>query len=123
MAASPLARYFDAIDSGDAEQTTEAFAEGAIYVRPSLEAPGTLEVVQGHDELRRFFRERGKKPFRHVVRSFVVEGADCFAEGVAVDEDDVQIASFLVHANLAEDGRIRRYFALMGGVPGELDGS
>jgi ketosteroid isomerase-like protein len=120
VSASPLDRYFDAIDSGDVERTTAAFAEDALYIRPSLEVQGALDVIRGHDELREFFRERGTKPFRHVVRSFVVEGRECFAEGIAV-EDGAEIASFLVHAGLAEDGRITRYFALMGGVPEGLD--
>jgi ketosteroid isomerase-like protein len=121
---SPLDPYFDAIDAGDVERTTAAFAEDALYIRPSLEVPGALEVVRGRHELREFFRDRGKKPFRHLVRSFVAEGRQCFAEGIAVeDEGGAVIASFLVHASLDEDGRITRYFALMGGVPEGLDGS
>ena len=121
MTVSPLDRYFDAIDSGDVERTTAAFTDDALYIRPSLDVPGALHVIRGHDDLREFFRERGKKPFRHVVRSFVVEGSECFAEGVAVDEYQTEIASFLVHAGLNSDGRIARYFALMGGVPEGLE--
>ena len=119
--ATPLDGYFDAIDAGDVERTTAAFTEDALYIRPSLETPGALEVVRGHEELRRFFRDRGKKPFRHVVRAFAVDGADCFAEGVALDEGQQEIASFLVHATFDDEGRIGRYFALMGGVPAGLD--
>ena len=117
MAKSPLDRYFDAIDSGDVERTTAAFVEDALYIRPSLDTPGALEVVRGHDELRQYFRERGKKPFRHAVRSFVVDGGECYAEGIALDESEAEIATFMVHASLTDDGRITRYFALMGGVP------
>jgi ketosteroid isomerase-like protein len=122
VAVSPLDRYFDAIDSGDVERTTEAFREDALYIRPSLALPGTLDVVRGRDDLREFFRERGKKPFRHVVRSFVVDGPECFAEGIAIEDGTgAEIASFLVRASLDGDGRIARYFALMGGVPEGLD--
>ena len=118
MVSSPLDRYFDAIDSGDVDGTTAAFADGALYIRPSLSVPGALEVVRGRDELRRFFEDRGKKPFRHVVESCLVEATECFAEGVAL-QDGERIASFLVHASFDGDGLITRYFALMGGVPDE----
>ena len=118
MVASPLDRYFDAIDRGDVDATTDAFAADALYIRPSLEVPGALDVVRGHDELRRFFRERGKKPFHHVVRSCVIEGQECFVDGVAL-QDGAEIASFLAHVAFDADGRITRYFALMGGPLGE----
>jgi ketosteroid isomerase-like protein len=120
VAASPLDRYFDAIDAGDVDRTTAAFAEDALYIRPSLAVPGSLDVARGHEELRQFFRDRGTKPFRHVVRSFALDGSECYAEGVAI-KDGAEIASFLVHASLDEEGLITRYFALMGGVPEGLD--
>jgi ketosteroid isomerase-like protein len=81
VGASPLDPYFEAIDSGDVERTTAAFSEDALYVRPSLRVPGTLDVARGRYELRAFFQARGKKPFRHVVRTFAVDGAECYAEG------------------------------------------
>ena len=122
MTESPLQEYFDAIDSGDVDRTTEAFTEDALDIRPSLTVPGTLEVVRGRDDLRAFFRDRGKKPFRHVVRSFAVDGRECFAEGIAVEDGTgAELASFLLRASLDDDGRIARYFALMGGVPEGLD--
>ena len=111
-AASPLDRYFTALDAGDVEATTAAFADDALYIRPSLEVPGTLEIARGREELHEFFRNRGKRPFRHEVRACAVDGRDAFVEGVAT-EDGKELNSFLVHAVLDEDGLIARYFALM----------
>jgi ketosteroid isomerase-like protein len=125
QAPSPLDEYFDAIDSGDVERTTAAFTEDALYIRPNLEVAGALVVARGHAELRDYLTERGKRPFRHVIRGFAVDGLDCFAEGVAVEEtgDRNPIASFLVRARFAEDGRIAEYFALMSGVREGAEGA
>jgi ketosteroid isomerase-like protein len=119
MVASPLDTYFDAIDRGDVEATTNAFAPDALYLRPSLQVPGALDVARGRDQLRDYFEQRGKKPFRHVVESSVVAGSECFVEGVA-RQDGAAVASFLVHATLDDGGLITRYFALMGDVPSGL---
>jgi hypothetical protein len=112
---SPLDRYFTALDGGDMEATTDAFAEGALYIRPSLEVPGTLEVARGRAELREYFVKRGKRPFRHEVRACAVDGRDVFVEGVAT-LDGKELNSFLVHAVIDEQGLIERYFALMSEV-------
>jgi ketosteroid isomerase-like protein len=120
VAPSPLDRYFDAIDRGDVAATTDAFTADALYIRPSLEVPGALAVARGREQLREFFETRGKKPFRHVVESSVVDGSECFVEGVAT-QDGAPIASFLVHATVDHDGLIARYFALMGDVPSDAD--
>jgi ketosteroid isomerase-like protein len=114
-AASPLDRYFTALDAGDVDATTAAFADDALYIRPSLEVPGTLEVARGRQELYEFFRNRGTRLFRHEVRACAVDGRDAFVEGVAT-EDGRELNSFLVHAVLDADGLITRYFALMAEV-------
>ena len=110
--ASPLDRYFRAIDAGDVEATTAAFADDALYIRPSLEVPGTLEVIRGREELREFFTRRGKLPFRHEVRAVAVDGTECFVEGAAYVED-MPTNTFLAHVTLDDEGLIKRYFALM----------
>jgi ketosteroid isomerase-like protein len=115
-AASPLDSYFTALDAGDVYATTAAFADDALYIRPSLEVPGTLEIARGREELHEFFCNRGKRPFRHEVRACAVDGCDAFVEGVAT-EDGKELNSFLVHAVLDEDGLITRYFALMAEAP------
>jgi ketosteroid isomerase-like protein len=109
---SPLDRYFSALDAGDVEATTEAFSEGTLYIRPSLDVPGTLDVARGREELHEYFVKRGKRPFRHEVRACAVDGRDAFVEGVAT-QDGKELNSFLVHAVIDEDGLIERYFALM----------
>jgi ketosteroid isomerase-like protein len=109
---SPIDGYFTAIDGGDVEATTAAFTDDALYIRPSLEVPGGLEVIRGRDELRAYFTRRGKLPFRHEVRACVVDGADCFVEGAAYAEGKLT-NTFLSHVTLDEDGLIKRYFALM----------
>jgi ketosteroid isomerase-like protein len=115
---SPLDRYFRAIDAGDVEATTAAFTEDALYIRPSLDMPGGLEVIRGREELREYFRRRGKLPFRHEVRTCAVDGRTCFVEGVAyVEEKPTNV--FLSHVTLDDEGLIRRYFALMANVPDE----
>ena len=109
---SPLDTYFRAIDAGDVEATTAAFTDDALYVRPSLQVPGTLETIRGRDELRAFFLRRGKLPFRHEVRAAAVDGNDCFVEGAAYAEEKLT-NTFLAHVTLDDEGLIKRYFALM----------
>jgi ketosteroid isomerase-like protein len=112
---SPLDRYFTALDAGDMEATTDAFTKDALYIRPSLDVPGTLEVARGREELHEFFLKRGARPFRHEVRACAVDDRDAFVEGVAT-LDGNELNSFLVHAVIDEDGLIERYFALMSEV-------
>jgi ketosteroid isomerase-like protein len=119
VAASPLDRYFEAIDRGDPEATTAAFTDDALYIRPSLQAAGVLEAYRGREELLDYFRRRGRLPFRHEVQTCVVEGDACFVEGLAFVDDEPK-NSFLVHATLAGDGRIERYFALMADAVDEV---
>ena len=110
--ASPLDRYFGAIDAGDVEATTAAFTDDALYTRPSLEVPGALEVIRGREQLRDYFRKRGKLPFRHEVRACAVDGPECFVEGAAYVQEKLT-NTFLAHVTLDEQGLIERYFALM----------
>jgi ketosteroid isomerase-like protein len=119
--ASPLDRYYEALDAGDVERTLATFSADAVYVRPTLPpaAPG-LEVVRGTDELREFFLARGKQPHRHEVRACAVDGRSCFVEGVAGVEGASPTHAFLVHATLDSDGLIQRYFALMAETPTSL---
>ena len=118
--ASPLDAYYTALDGGDVDGTLATFTEDAVYVRPSLDVPGTLEFVRGHAELHEFLERRGKQPYRHRVRSCAVEGLRCFVEGAAGMDGKSPTHVFLVSATLDGDGRIARYFALMAGAP---DGS
>jgi ketosteroid isomerase-like protein len=118
---SPFDAYYDALDGGDVEGTLATFTDDAVYVRPSLDAPGTLEFVRGRAELREFFERRGKQPYRHRVRSCAVHGRRCFVEGEAGMDGEPPTHVFLVSATLDADGRIARYFALMAEAPADLD--
>jgi ketosteroid isomerase-like protein len=113
MVSSPLDAYYTAVDAGDADAATATFTDDGLYIRPSLAVPGTIELVRGRDDLLRFFRERGHPPFRHEVVACAVDGQRCFVEGIAYVNGE-PTTSFLVHATVADDGRIERYFALMG---------
>jgi ketosteroid isomerase-like protein len=119
--ASPLDAYYTALDAGDVEGTLATFTDDAVYVRPSLETPGTLEFVRGRDELRAFFERRGKQPYRHFVRSCVFADGACFVEGDAGMQGERPTHVFLVNATLAGDARIARYFALMAEAPADLE--
>jgi ketosteroid isomerase-like protein len=119
--ASPLDAYYTALDGGDVVETLATFTENAVYVRPSLDAPGTLEFVRGRAALRMFFERRGKQAYRHRVRSCAVEGLRCFVEGDAGMDGESPTHVFLVSATLDGDGRIARYFALMAEAPDDLD--
>jgi ketosteroid isomerase-like protein len=109
---SPLDNYYRALDAGELEATLACFTDDAVYIRPRLDGPG-LEFVSGRGELAAFFRERGKKPYRHVVLAQAAEGGRCFVEGIAGVEGESPTHAFLVAATIEADGRISRYFALM----------
>jgi ketosteroid isomerase-like protein len=117
---SPLDEYYRALDGGDLEATLACFTDDAVYVRPSLTAPG-LEFVRGGDALRAFFVARGKRDYRHFVRAWAAEGGRCFVEGVAGMEGEPPTHAFLVHATIEDDGRISRYFALMSEAPDDWE--
>jgi ketosteroid isomerase-like protein len=112
---TPLAAYYQALDGGDLEATLACFTDDAVYVRPSLAVE--LEIVRGRRPLRAFFEARGKRPYRHTVVASVSNGQGCFVEGVAGMPGEPPTHTFLVHATIAPDGRISRYFALMADAP------
>jgi ketosteroid isomerase-like protein len=117
---SPLDAYYAALDDGDAEGAAAVFAEDTLYIRPALPGSpneGALEVVRGRDEVLVYFRQRGKKPFRHRLTRSVADGDTWFVEGVAGMPGEPATHVFLVQATLAGDGLITRYLALMGEAP------
>lgn len=116
-AVTPLDEYYCALDGGDLEGTLACFTDDAVYMRPSIGAPG-LEVLQGRDELRAFFEARGPRPYRHYVVDSGYDGRHCFVEGVAGMPGEPPTHSFLVHATIEPGGRIARYFALMAETQG-----
>jgi ketosteroid isomerase-like protein len=112
---SPLDAYFTALDGGDSDGAAAAFTADALYVRPY---ESKLEVIAGRNRILEFFHRRGEKDYRHEVRACVVDGSRCFAEGVAVVDDEEPTHVFLVHATIEPDGLISRYLALFAATPG-----
>ena len=114
-----LRSYYEALDAGDDDGAAAAFAEDAVYIRPALEPAGAapaVEVFHGRTGIRELFarrserKSRGENLHRHELHSVVVDGRDCFVEGVGVT-DDGPYAVFLAHATLDEHGLIARYVA------------
>jgi hypothetical protein len=107
---SPLDGYFGPLDAGELEAAAAAFSEDAVYIRPSLaDASGarSLVVVRGRDAVLEWFRERGRRPYRHEIRRCAVDGRHCFVEGVVTGGEAPQV--FVASATLDDDGLITRY--------------
>jgi ketosteroid isomerase-like protein len=124
-----LAAYYAALDAGDDDAAAATFAEDAVYLRPALDpAAGApvVEIFRGRDGIRGLFarrsarKELGENLHRHELRSVLVDGRECFIEGVGVC-GDVPYAVFLAHATLDEDGLIARYNAMLMETPGGFD--
>lgn len=116
-----LATYYDAIDSDRFEEAAATFGSDGRYAVP---LPGMVETgprteTTGSAALFERFTERGPKPWRHVVRLCVVEGADALVEGVLVDDRDAAISTFVGSARIGERGLIERYLAFS--CPGARD--
>jgi ketosteroid isomerase-like protein len=124
-----LAAYYTALDAGDDDAAAATFAEDAVYIRPAI-APAAgapvVEIFRGRDGIRALFAQRsarkelGENLHRHELRAFVVDGRECFIEGVGVSGGR-PYAVFLAHATLDEDGLIARYNAMLMETPGGFD--
>jgi len=126
---SMLAAYYAALDSGDDDGAAATFAEDAVYVRPAFEPAGgapVIEAFRGRAGIRELFARRserkklGENLHRHELRSVVVDGRDCFVEGLGVT-DDGPYAVFLAHATIGDDGLIARYVAMFSETAGAAD--
>jgi ketosteroid isomerase-like protein len=128
MVPAILSAYYAALDAGDDDGAAAAFAEDAVYMRPAFEpARGApeIEVIRGRAGIRELFARRserkklGENLHRHEFRSVVVDGAECFIEGLGVN-DDGPYAVFLAHATVGENGLITRYMAMFTETPAGL---
>jgi hypothetical protein len=116
-----LPTYYDAIDSDRFEEAAATLGSDGRYAVP---LPGMVETgprteTTGSAALFERFTERGTKPWRHVVRLCVVEGADALVEGVLVDDRGAAISTFVGSARIGERGLIERYLAFS--CPGARD--
>jgi ketosteroid isomerase-like protein len=123
---SPLDAYFAALDDGDDDAATAAFAVDAVYIRPAIGDPRGLEVIRGRQRIREFLgrrRERqkgGEYNHRHEIRAATFDGSRCFVEALMVT-DDGPTGVFLAHATFGDDGLITRYLAVLAETPGGFD--
>jgi ketosteroid isomerase-like protein len=110
-----LPAFFARLDEGDAESASRFFTPDGLYVRPASDPSGVAsadtEVVSGRDAIREYFRQRGRRPYRHHVQSCVRAGDLVYGDGVAIHESSGPFAVFVVRAELETDGRFRRYVA------------
>jgi ketosteroid isomerase-like protein len=115
---STLGAFYRLLDQGDdIDGLVRLFTEDAAYIRPAIDPSGKVlpdvDVVKGHVELRRYFEERGRRPYRHVIRSLVREGKTVFVEGVIEGTDNGSAIAFLATATTDSASRVIRLF----GVP------
>jgi ketosteroid isomerase-like protein len=125
-----LAAYYAALDAGDDDAAAATFAEDGVYMRPALEpaaGASAIETIRGRKGIRDLFARRserkklGENLHHHELRCVVVDGHECFIEGLGVTNDG-PYAVFLAHATLGEDGLITRYMAMLMESPGGFDG-
>jgi ketosteroid isomerase-like protein len=120
-----VSAYYAALDAGDDDGAAAAFAENAVYIRPALRGRGT-EIARGRGAIRDLFARRaerkqlGENLHHHELRAVVVDGLECFIEGVGIMHDR-PFAFFLAHATLGDDGLITRYIGALAETPGGFD--
>jgi len=114
--AEGLATYFGGLDDGDIPRASSAFADGAFYIRQSMDERGVptseLETIAGRDAIEAYFLARGQRPYRHTLLSSSRAGDEEYAEGVVLGGADGPNVTFIARATLDGQGRIARYFAL-----------
>jgi hypothetical protein len=113
---TPLTPYLEALDRGDMEAASDAFTEDAVYIRPAPADTG-FEILHGRRAIREAFEKRGKKPFTHEIRTFVVDGGRCLAEGVVVGDSVPKV--LMASATFDDDGLLSRYLGVSRAISSE----
>ena len=112
-----LRSYMDAIDAADYEAAASYFADDAVYLRPALnkhrEAAAVLPQTRldGLDNIRELWRQRGKQDTRHEFRWVSTTESETFVEGELVF-DGTMTAPFMCHASFNAEGKIARFIAM-----------
>ena len=104
--------YYDAIDADRFADAAATFASERALRRPAARAssrPARGPRPSGPQDLLARFTARGPKPWRHVVRLCVADGADALVEGVLVDDAGTATSTFVASARIGDDGLIERY--------------
>lgn len=111
--ATIVGRYLEALERFDLESAADCFTDDLFYSHPPYSAEdngGLRHEVRGRDALIALFRERGRRPVIHMIRSSATDGSVAFVEGVFTVNDEVG-GSFVSVVELAGDGRIASYAA------------
>jgi hypothetical protein len=96
------------IEMVDDQGAAAAFTEDAVYLRPAAgDAAAGFDILQGRHAIREAFDKRGKQPFTHEIRTFVVDGGRCLAEGLVVGDSGTRV--FMASATVEDDGLLSRY--------------
>jgi ketosteroid isomerase-like protein len=105
-------RYFELLDAADFEGAADCFSKDVLYSHPPYGPGQPRAEFRGRDELVAGFRRRGPKPDReHTILRSPQSGRECLLEGFTVDKPVG--ASFISSLSLDDDGRIRRYVAVL----------
>jgi ketosteroid isomerase-like protein len=110
--ATIVARYLEALEQFDLEAAADCFTDDLFYSHPpySAEDNGGRHEVRGRAALIGLFRERGRRPVIHKIRSSATDGSVAFVEGVFTLKGEVG-GSFVSVVELAGDGCIASYVA------------
>jgi hypothetical protein len=105
-------RYFELLDGNAFEEAAECFSPDILYSHPPYGPGQPRAEFRGRAELVAGFRRRGPKPDReHIIVRSPQAGRDCLLEGYTIDMPVG--ASFISSLSLDDDGRIRRYVAVL----------
>lgn len=109
-----------ALDADDVAGAAGWFTDDAVYTRPPLFETSTERVeLRGRAAILDAFRGRGSRPLRHDIWTCTEVDHVVLVHGVVRStDDDRPLRSFLARAELAVDGRLRRYDAVTYGLSG-----
>src|ERR1700694_388642 len=87
-----VARYLEALERFDLEAAADCFTDDLFYSHPPYSAEdngGLRHEVRGREALIGLFRERGRRPVAHKIRSSATDGSSAFVEGVFTVNDEI----------------------------------
>jgi len=107
-----IAAYYDAADSGRADEAAEQLSENVIAgLAPAGSEVDPRRVLRGREAMREFLRGRGSPALRHDLLFCGLDRGTCLIEGRMVDADERPTTTFVSSFRLGADGRIQRYVA------------
>jgi hypothetical protein len=110
-----VAGYFADVDGGPYDELVEHFADGFVYSLPQGSEFGSERtILRTPRELTDWAHRRGPKEYVHEIYLAVSSGRHWLLEGIARNRHTgVPWVSIAVAAELAEDTRIRSWFAAL----------